>query len=49
MMINVKGSDIPYWDDGNRNMYPWFRKGFWKRLYKKRYIRNRLKEDITES
>jgi len=36
----------PFWDDGQRGplYYRWYQKKQWKRLYKKRWIKDRLKE-----
>lgn len=41
--MNVKGTDIPYWEEGNKNLFPWFRKGWWKRNGRKKYLREQAK------
>lgn len=37
--MNVKGTDIAYWDEGNRKMFPWYKKGFWKKHFRKKFYR----------
>lgn len=39
--INVK---IPYYDEGMKNPFEWYKKGWFKRYYRKRIIKLRLKE-----
>jgi hypothetical protein len=39
---NIK-SEIPYWDEGNKNDFPWFKKGKWKRILRKRNIKKQIK------
>lgn len=47
--MNVKG-DIPYWDEGQRGqLYPWYKKGFWKRYLRKRFYKRMSKSDEKEN
>lgn len=43
MRIRNVETKVPYWDDGNKTMFEWFRKGDWKRILRKRFIKNQLK------
>lgn len=27
---------FPYWNDGNKNLVEWFKKGWWKRYFRKK-------------
>lgn len=45
MRIKNPKTEVPYWDEGNKNDYRWYQKGFWKRYLKKKWIKNRLKDD----
>lgn len=38
---NVR-SEIPYWDDGSKNGYRWYKKGWWKRYLRKKHIKDYL-------
>lgn len=40
---NVK-SEVPYWDECNKNNYPWYKKGFYKKSYRKKFIKEQLKQ-----
>jgi len=31
---------LNYWDEGNKNLYKWYKKGFWKKYYKKKFLKN---------
>jgi len=42
-MRNV-ANEPNYWDEGNKNNYPWYKKGYWKRFLRKKWIRERLKD-----
>lgn len=35
--------EVSYWDEGNKNMFPWYKKGFWKRHGRKKFIKEFLK------
>lgn len=48
MKIKNVETEVAYWDDGNKNMLEWFRKGAWKRILRKRFIKKQLK-DIDKS
>lgn len=39
-------TSIPYWDDGQAgpNYYRWYKKGWWKRYTRKRFLRKINKE-----
>lgn len=39
--------NIPsYWDEGNRNLVKWYKKNGWKRILRKKWIKDNLKEVI---
>lgn len=38
----------PYWDEGNWNNVKWYRKGKWKRIFRKKWIREQIKNQETE-
>ena len=44
MQIKNPKVAVPYWDEGNWNLYPWYKKGKWKKLLRKRWLRKNLKE-----
>lgn len=37
-----------YWDEGNKNNYPWYKKGKWKRIFRKKWKKKQLKEENYE-
>ena len=39
-------TEIPYWDEDNKNKYPWYKKGKWKRIFRKRWIKNQINETV---
>lgn len=39
---NVDG-ELSYWDECNKNNYPWYKKGKWKRTLRKRFLRKQFK------
>jgi hypothetical protein len=45
--MNVKGTDPPYWDEGQRgpNYNYWFKKGFWKKYLRKKFYKKYFKND----
>lgn len=47
MKIKNIFTEIPYWDDGNKNEYPWYKKGKWKKILRKRFIKKQFK-NITK-
>lgn len=44
MKLSNPKTEVPYWDDGNKNMFEWFKKGKWKRILRKKWIKNILKD-----
>ena len=36
-------TEIPYWDECNKNKFQWFKKGKMKRILRKRNIKKQLK------
>lgn len=40
----------PYWDEGQRGpvYHEWFKKGFWKRALRKKFIKSVLKDGDKE-
>lgn len=36
-------TELPYWDEGNRNKYEWFKKGWWKRQLRKKFLKKFFK------
>lgn len=49
-MTTIKNpKDVPtYWDEFNKNLFPWYKKGKMKRIGRKRWIAKQLK-DIDKS
>lgn len=56
-MVNKTGKNMkikkpafipPYWDEGNWNNVKWYRKGKWKRIFRKKWIREQIKNQETE-
>jgi len=48
-MSLTKFQEIPYWDEGNKTKYEWYKKGYFKRRGRKKYIREtaeRYEKDI---
>lgn len=43
MKLRNPKTSVPYWDDCNKNLYPWFRKGSFKKILRKRFIRRQIK------
>jgi hypothetical protein len=41
--MNVKGTEVAYWDEHNKNMFPWYKKGRCKKLYRKRFYKRLFK------
>lgn len=39
---------LPYWDEGNKNLIPHYKKGKLKRLLRKKFIKVQLKERSKE-
>lgn len=35
--------EVPYWDECNKNLIPWYKKGYWKKVLRKRYIKQQFK------
>jgi len=34
---------MPYWDEGQKNNYKWFKKGWWKRHLRKKHLKKEYK------
>jgi len=43
MKIRNVSVEPRYWDEGNKNKFKWFKKGFWKKYLKKKFIREMVK------
>ena len=40
---NIDG-ETSYWDEGNKNNFPWYKKGKMKRCIRKRLLRKQMKQ-----
>jgi len=47
--MNYNSYEIPYWDEGNKNNTPWYRKGWWKTYTRKKMARQRIKDEQADS
>jgi hypothetical protein len=47
MKIPNVHNNPPYWDIPRKNKppFPWYKKGKWKKILRKQWIRKRLKDD----
>lgn len=43
--MNVRNPE-KYWDEGNKNLYRWHQKGFWKRYFRKKFYRKLRNNEI---
>lgn len=43
--MNVKGTEVAYWDEHNKHLFPWYKKGIFKRLYRKKFYKNFFKKE----
>jgi hypothetical protein len=41
--IHNADTEIPFWDECNKNLFPWYKKGKWKRIMRKRWIKKQIK------
>jgi len=45
MKIKNIYTEVSYWDEFNKNNFPWFKKGKMKRMLRKRFIKNQIKNN----
>jgi len=47
-LIKNPANEPDYWDEGNKHNYPWYKKKFWKRALRKKWIKERLKDSLKD-
>lgn len=43
MKIGRPCTEVSYWDECNKNLYPWYKKGKCKKILRKRWIKKKTK------
>jgi len=43
MKIKNIFTEVDYWDENNKTMFRWYKKGIWKKILRKRFIRKQFK------
>jgi hypothetical protein len=45
MKIANPKTAIAYWEEGQKHCFPWYKKGFFKKYLRNKFIRKRFTED----
>jgi len=48
MKIKRVANEPSYWDEGNKTLFRWYKKGAWKRIFRKRWLRKTIKSTEKE-